>query len=86
MGCMSFTLDEIFERRGPWPEWFWLLPQTSGIFGHEHIERQVVDDSQAPGMKEHMVVSGRVRANMMVGWVCCCPGPAPPLAARPSWQ
>jgi len=66
MGCMSFTLDEIFERRGPWPEWWWMLPQTSGIFGHQFIEQAVAEDSQVSGVKDHMVISGRVGPNMMV--------------------
>jgi len=72
MGCMSFTLDEIFERRGPWPEWWWMLPQTSGIFGHQFIEQAVAEDSQVSGVKDHMVISGRVGPNMMINGLYIC--------------
>lgn len=70
LGCLSFSLREVYSKRGPWPEWWWLLPQSSGFLSHEHVDKQVTEDRSIP--RDQVVINGRSRANMMINGLYIC--------------
>jgi Ca2+-binding EF-hand superfamily protein len=74
LGCLSFSMEELFAKRGPWPETFWLLPQSSGFLEHQAVGKGVLArpnslaqslTAMAPA-NDTLIVSGRSRANMMI--------------------
>ena len=68
IGCMSFALDGpngIVNKKGQWPDQYWLLSQTEGLYTYEDVKKSVTFDSENSTLT-HMVVSGRVRANLGV--------------------
>ena len=69
IGCMSFSMEELLAREGPWPNSWWMLPQTVGLFGHEAVEKVVSPDEMMPGSVTHIIIAGRSQANMMVSLV-----------------
>jgi len=80
IGCMSFPLDGpngIVNKKGQWPDQYWLLSQTEGLYTYEDVKKSVTFDSENATLT-HIVVSGRVRANLGVR-----PPPTPPLL--PCW-
>ena len=70
LGCMSFSLREVYAKRGPWPEWWWMLPQSSGFLSHQHVDKAVTEDPSI--VKEQVVISGRSRANMQINGLYVC--------------
>lgn len=74
IGCMSFPLDGpngIVNKKGQWPDQYWLLSQTEGLYTYEDVKKSVTFDSENATLT-HIVVSGRVRANLGINGTYFC--------------
>lgn len=73
IGCMSISLNDIVNKKGQWPDEFWLLSQTEGLYSYEDVKREVTLDNENATLT-HVVVKGRVRANLAINGTYFCQG------------
>lgn len=73
VGCMSFSMEDLANKKGQWPDQFWLLSQTEGLYTFEEVKKQVTFDAENASLT-HIVIGGRVRANLSINGTYFCQG------------